>query len=515
VFRCGERSKNPFKGLRYRQKNRMKETITKSDWLACEQCLTMAWHGLRTPSAAPNEADHFRMQQGQEIGALARQLYPNGVFVSKTDEKTAAEVTQEHVRDASIETLFEAAFKAGAFVAKADILSRQDGAWHVLEVKSSFSDTSSIKELVDDLAYTLFVLRRAGQQVTKASLVLLSRTFRFGDGPDRLFEIIDKTEEANARAAKFEGAADTVARALFHDAPPTPRLVSACRSCAFFHDQCLGSGLAHTVLEIPGLHDTKLKYLSAAGIIDLSCVPDDLNLNERQERAKSAALSGNTVVETGLRTALESIEWPCHYLDFETVATVLPVYCGHGCYRQTLTQFSIHHRDSMDSEPRHSEYLADATKDCERELAEALIENLGDHGSIVVYSNFEETRIKALRDRFPNLAERLQAILDRLKDLRPVIEDYVYHPDFGGSFSIKRVLPALVRDLSYEGLNVADGDTAITRFARMARGEVSDEVVEVTRQQLLDYCKTDTLAMVRVHEVLFHLSAGKQQGGGW
>lgn len=141
-------------------------------------------------------------------------------------------------------------------------------------------------------------------------------------------------------------------------------------------------------------------------------------------------------------------------------------------------------------------------------LVMALIENLGDHGSIVVYSNFEETRIKALRDGFPDLAERLQAILDRLKDLRPVIEDYVYHPDFGGSFSIKRVLPALVPDLSYEGLNVADGDTAITRFARMARGEISGAAVQVTRQQLLDYCKMDTLAMVRVHETVYQLSAG-------
>ncbi len=492
----------------------MKETITKSDWLAAERCLTMAWFGLREASACPGEAERFRSEQGKEIGELGRKLYPTGRLVSKGDVKTPAEITKDFIADASIDTLFEAEFCTGRFVARADILKRLDGAWHVLEVKSSFSDTSRIKELVDDLAYTVFVLRRAGQQITKVSLVLLSRTFRFGDGPDRLFKIIDKTKEANSRAAEFEGTADSVARALFNDAPPTPRLVSACRSCPFFDDECLGSGLAHTVLEIPGLHHTKLKRLSAAGIIDLSDVPDDLNLNERQERAKYAALSGNTVVETGLRTALESIQWPCHYLDFETVATVLPLYDGHGCHRQTLTQFSIHHRDSMGSELRHSEYLADATKDCERELANALIENLGDHGSIVVYGNFEETRIKALRDGFPDLAERLQAILGRLKNLLPVIEAHVYHPDFRGSFSIKKVLPALVPDLSYARLNVADGDTASTRFARMARGEVSGGAVEVTRQQLLDYCKMDTLAMVRVHETICQLSAGQQRAGG-
>ena len=491
----------------------MRDTITKSDWLDAGQCLSMAWFGLRAAPIPPNEAERFRMEQGQEVGALARELYPGGTLVSKRDGKTAVEITQDLIADAANETIFEAAFHAGAFVAKADILRRQDGAWHVLEVKSSFSDTSKIKELLDDLAYTVFVLRRAGQQITKAFLILLSRTFRRGDGPDRLFEIIDKTDEANARVAEFDGAADNIARALFNEAPPTPKLVSACRNCTFFDNKCLGSGLAHTVLEIPGLHHTKLRRLSAGGIIDLSRVPDDLNLNERQERAKNAALSGNTVVEAGLRAALESIQWPCHYLDFETVATVLPAYDGHGCHRQTLTQFSIHHRDSIDGEPRHSEYLADATKDCERELAEALIEKLGDRGSIVVYGTFEGTRITALRNEFPDLAERLQAILDRLKNLLAVIENHVYHPGFRGSFSLKKVLPALVPGFTYDGLDVKDGDTAITRFARMARGEVSGAAVGVTRQQLLDYCEMDTFAIVRLHETLYQLSAGTQRAG--
>jgi hypothetical protein len=102
------------------------------------------------------------MQQGQEVGALARQLYPKGIFVSATDGKTTAEITQDLIVDETVETLFEATFLAGPFVAKADILRRGGGAWHVLEVKSSFSDTSKIKELIDDLAYTVMAVRRAG-----------------------------------------------------------------------------------------------------------------------------------------------------------------------------------------------------------------------------------------------------------------------------------------------------------------------------------------------------------------
>jgi hypothetical protein len=486
----------------------MKKTIAKSDWLAAGECLIMAWRALRAPATAPSEAELFRMEQGQEVGALARQLYPNGVFILKADAKATAAVTQELIGDASIQTLFEATFLAGPFVAKADILTRLNGAWHLLEVKSSFSGKDKIKaDLIDDIAYTAMVIKRAGHPLAKASLALLSRTFRFGDGPDRLFEIIDVTEEVMARVAECETTADTVAKALFAETPPTPTLISACRSCAFFASDCLGAGLAHTIFELPGLHHTKLKRLSADGIIELSRLPEDLKLNDRQERAKYASLSGNTVVDPNLRTELEALDWPCHYLDFETVATVLPVYAGHGCHRQVLTQFSIHHRDSLDSDYRHTEYLADATHDCERELAETLIAKLGGHGSIVVYSQFEETRIKALRDAFPDLEPSLQAIIDRLKNLLPVVENHVYHPEFRGSFSIKKVLPALVPDLSYAGLDVADGETAITRFARMARGEISGDDIDLTRQRLLDYCKLDTLAMLRLHETLFNMAS--------
>jgi hypothetical protein len=230
-------------------------------------------------------------------------------------------------------------------------------------------------------------------------------------------------------------------------------------------------------------------------------------LNARQQRAVKSSKSGQVIIEDGLGNALEGIVWPCYYLDFETVATVLPLYAGQGCHQQVLTQFSIHHWNRIHGELHHSEYLADATKDCQRELAEALIRDLGQHGSIMVYTSFEKTRIAGLQVLFPKLAQPLQAILDRLVDLHPIIADHVYHPEFRGSFSIKKVLPALVSDLSYEGLPIADGEMAVTQFARMARGEIVGSDVEVTRRDLLDYCKVDTLAMVRLHERLQEMAS--------
>lgn len=486
----------------------MKDTISKSDWLTAQKCVAMSWYALRADSSPPTEAELFRMKQGQEIGSLARQLYPKGNLVPQSVGQSSAEITSALLIDPVTQVLFEATATSGAFVAKADIIERLNSGWHVLEVKSSFSDTDKIKDLIDDLAYTMFVFQLSGVPVIKASLVLLSRSYRHGEGPAQLFEVVDQTDTVLARAIEFNLAAKARTAELFSFVPPPGKLVSACRDCDAFSTLCLGVGIEHSVLEIPKLHYKKLSRLSDSGIIDLDSLPGDMGLNETQQRAVKSATSGTLLVEKGLNAALQSITWPCHYLDFETVATVMPLYPGHGCHEQILTQFSIHHRDRIDVQPTHSEYLADAFKDCQRELAEALIAALGPQGSILVYSGFERTRITALQKLFPDLAGSLQAILVRLVDLLPLISGYLYHPDFRGSFSIKQVLPVLVPDLSYQELAIHDGDMAITRFAQMARGEISAEEISLTRLQLLHYCKLDTLAMVRLHEILLKLASG-------
>jgi hypothetical protein len=491
------------------------KTVTKADWLTALACESMAWRTARSAPLPPDESDRFRMQQGQEIGALARELYPDGVYIPLVPGQSAHEAARDFIAGSPRSTFFEVTALSPPFVAKSDILRRHDDGWHVIEVKSRFSDEpGELGSLTADLAYTVMVFKRVGFSIARASLMLLSRDYRFGDSSDRLFELVDMTTETEAQVAEFETAADQLAVALYRDEAPAPALVPACRNCVFFGDDCLGKGHAHTVLEIPNLSAKKLRRLSVENIVDLADVPEDLELNDRQQRARNAALNGEIIVHPALGLALSMIGWPCHYLDFETVATTLPLYAGHGCHQQVLTQFSIHHCNYIEGEPTHDEYLADPSRDCQRELAERLIACLGTEGTILVYSGFEKTRVRALKEGYPDLAGPLDAILDRLVDLLAYVSDFVYHPQFRGSFSIKAVLPVLVPDLSYDGLAIRNGDLAITRFARMARHEIAGPEIETIRQQLLDYCQRDTLAMVRVHQQLARLAAPQAVAAG-
>ena len=95
----------------------------------------------------------------------------------------------------------------------------------------------------------------------------------------------------------------------------------------------------------------------------------------------------------------------------------------------------------------------------------------------------------------------------RLVDLLPLVRDHVYHPDFGGSFSMKAVAPALVPGLDYAGLEIGEGVTASNVLEALLLGDASLGAADraTVRGQLLEYCALDTLAMVKVVERLREL----------
>ena len=107
-----------------------------------------------------------------------------------------------------------------------------------------------------------------------------------------------------------------------------------------------------------------------------------------------------------------------------------------------------------------------------------------------------------LARRFPELRERFEGCIKRIFDLEKIFSEAYCHPDFRGKTSIKVVLPVLVPEMSYAGLAVADGDTAIAMFLKLARGQCSDSEAADIRRALLEYCGQDTLAMVKLHAML-------------
>jgi hypothetical protein len=85
----------------------------------------------------------------------------------------------------------------------------------------------------------------------------------------------------------------------------------------------------------------------------------------------------------------------------------------------------------------------------------------------------------------------------------------VYHPAFRGSFSLKDILTPLVPDLSYNDLVIVNGMVASVKIARLlfVSGRIPLHERDKTRRDLLEYCKRDTFATVRLVERLSDLAS--------
>ena len=107
-----------------------------------------------------------------------------------------------------------------------------------------------------------------------------------------------------------------------------------------------------------------------------------------------------------------------------------------------------------------------------------------------------------MAEDFPFEALFLRDLNSRIIDLLDVFNNaWYYVPQMGKSASIKDVLPALVPTLSYSSLPINNGDLANKTYMSMIVGSFKGDINE-TRNNLLAYCKLDTLAMVEIWKVL-------------
>ena len=124
----------------------------------------------------------------------------------------------------------------------------------------------------------------------------------------------------------------------------------------------------------------------------------------------------------------------------------------------------------------------------------------------MAWNRFEEEVIRDMAELFPDLGQRLVALLYRIVDLLQIVRDHVVHPKFQGSFSMKVVAPALAPEVTYGDLDIADdGDASAAFYRIVADPRLRHKTRDGLRQSLLS-CERDTLALARVHQWLMQES---------
>lgn len=482
--------------------------LSKSRFLSGLQCHKRVYLEIHRPELAtpPDPSTQAILAMGTEIGLLARRRFPGGVLATVGFRQREAAIAQTAalLQDPNVPAIFEGAFEHEGVVVRVDILERvldETGrplAWRLIEVKSS----TRVKDIhLDDVAIQSYVLLGSGIALAGTWLMHIDTTYVYQGGQadlQALFAIEDVSEVVASRRGQVPGRLAGMRSALSESQPPAIDPDGHCHSpyeCPFWA-HCTKDKSARWIYYLPGSRETVNRF-AQEGITTIDEIPDGATLSLTQRRVKDNV----EWVSTNLGASLRSVQYPVHHVDFETVMLAVPRFPATRPYQAIPVQWS-NHIELESGDIIHHQFLHSDPTEPRKRWAEALIESLGEKGSIVVYSAYEEAMMRQVVEAFPEFRQFFSAIIKRLWDLHPIIKEHYYHPKFQGSYSIKTVLPAVVPSMGYDDLAIQEGGQAANEYYRMVFLE-SDWIEQARiKDALLRYCARDTMAMVELRRML-------------
>jgi hypothetical protein len=486
-----------------------KHVLSKSTFMRGVQCLKSLYLNHYHQDLRNKLTDEKQrvLERGQEVGKLAQGLFPGGVEVdifSFGNIEEAVTHTAELIENGE-GIVYEAGFQFDEVLVLTDILIKGSSGWSIYEVKSS---TEMKPQYILDTAIQYYVVTNAGLPMEDIYLVHLNNEYvRSGEIDVRaMFSFESVLDAVLAIQDCIKEIIPELKTVLQLDEIPEIDIGKHCHDpvdCDFT-DYCWQHVPPDSILYHKGWRKTKQFELYRSGVLMLDQITNNYSLNKNQRMQVESFKSKSTYIDRrSIQNFLRDIHYPLSFLDFETYAPAIPLYNNSRPYQQIPFQYSLHIKESEQSELKHCEYLGMPQEDPRKELIERLLGDIAEEGDIIVYSKgFEVHILKELIRDFPEYDAQLNGIRERIKDLMlPFQKRYYYNSEMRGSYSIKEVLPALVPDLDYTDLEVSDGISAMFVFDQLLN-ETDENVIRETRRNLLAYCKRDTLAMVRILEIL-------------
>jgi hypothetical protein len=357
--------------------------ITKTKFLAGTQCLKRLYFTVHEPelAAQPGESDQSIIDQGREVGLLARQLFPGGVPVDCRDREQAIRATRELLENPEVPAIFEGAFEHRGVFVRVDILQRRrEQRWRLIEVKS----TTAVKDHhLDDVAIQHRVVPRSGVDVAASCLAHVSREYVYDGGPIDVHHFF-KIKNLTRQVEKLQHELTVQLRSEFRvlampEAPDIPagRQCTDPFTCEFF-DHCNPPFPDDHILRLPRIHASTVAKLVALGVQSIHDIPENYPLTGRLRHACSSVQMGKPWYGPELSDELGKLKYPLYFADFEAVNPAIPRFAGMRPYDQIPFQWSVHVQRQPGAAPEHFEFLATDKSDPRPAFISTLCDALGD-----------------------------------------------------------------------------------------------------------------------------------------
>ena len=449
--------------------------LSKSDYMLYLRHPAWLWLKKHNKEKLPSidEGTQAMFDAGHKFEQYGEALFVDGMtlgFDNYDEYRTLTMRTQDALASGA-KTIFQSRFENGGFNCLPDIIHMvSDGVADLYEIKSS---TRVKADHLYDLAFQRAVIEESGLKVRKIFVIYVNNQYvRRGEIDPTEFTKIEDVTLAVRELAEFTATHMPLALEILKNSAmpdPDPSLIG----------------------ELGDKREWQAIYESLMGIKK----PDYLDAEP-------------TVQKHEIDSFLNKLKFPLYFLDYETMSAFAPYFDGHRPYQQIPSQYSLHILDSPEAELRHTEYLHRENSDPSRPVVQRLTEDIGTVGSIVTWNmSFEKNCNTTLGQLNPEFADAMTTLNERIVDLMIPFKPsngWYSDPRFEGSASIKKVLPVVVPSLSYKELSIQNGGAAQALWTQAVLDGTRDDKDKIL-DDLIKYCRFDTLAMVEIYNVLRQL----------
>lgn len=478
--------------------------LSKSDYVLGLKCPNALWFKKFRKDIVP-EANQAIFDIGHMVGELACERFKGGVKIAAKPWETTSVTETMAVITSGAPAIFEAILETPTkeFCAVDILRNNNDDTWDIIEVKST-TDTHDYHIL--DASFQRYVCETSGIKIRNCYIMTLNNEYtRYGDlDLEQLFTLHDVTADLQDKAT-VEGEIKRL-RAIL-SSPELGIAISKAKcnkfyECGYKH-HCWANVPSYSVFD--AFRGKLADDIYSDHGADLRNLPVDLYSKQIHPGDIECFLNQCEVTDReALQCFLSELKYPLYFLDYETIGPAVPMFDNSRPYQAIPFQFSLHIMREPKGELEHIEYLHDKTTDPRPELIKVLIAACGTYGTVISYNQgFEKGRNTDMAKAFPQYADALKKINNRMIDLLvPFRQRALYRPSQNGSASIKQTLPAFVPDMSYKNMEIGNGTEASQQFLNFMNGKQTPVQTEIMMKNLRDYCGQDTLAMVRLLEVI-------------
>lgn len=482
--------------------------LSKAEYLRGVQCPKALWlyrHRRRMMSEA-SPRQKIYSEQGCEAVQLARKRFPGGVLIAEDDGNIpeALKATQAAIQSGA-RVLFEPAALFNGLLVRANVLIRTDaGEWDLIEAKASMGND---KSFLYDIASQRHVLHGASFPIRQAYLLNIASSYvRRGDiDAHKFFTLKNVTEATGDEFMLRQGIKRQIREMqdiVASEEMPEAEVGERCNypsECGFKSScwKAVPAGSTHELTRFPILERS---FLKSHGVTLMRDIPDDFDLTPSQRIQVKVAKTGEPHIDReAIGESLQGLKYPLYFLDFETISLPIPPYDGLRPFEFLTFQASIRIQEQDGWPTSHFEYLGDGKSDPRLGLVNFLRKHIGPEGSVIVDNKlFKRDCLQSLAVEFSAKYNFLLSVTERLWDIgEPFRGTFYVHPAFGGSWSLKTVLPALVPEMTYGNLVVQDGPQAqFAYWTLMREARLPDQERQKIMDGLRQHCGQDALGMV-------------------